>query len=379
MACRLLIRKRYPYLFFISLIFIGILMKPKEETVIRWKNVSFKTIPQKISAPKKPIGPSNIKTLIVRNANMFGGFDLNNSVFRFLNESFLSHGYRLQVNKSANPDITLLSVFGRPTEDLLSNQTFVILFSGENFDLHAEYKQTFLQNSWRNHAVMSHEPSNGRERVVRVPLWFFYYDFFNENSKDLDFVRNHTSSFKFEERPESLTFISRHAIISGPLRGDIRRNSIRVLEKAGVHVTRPGSYMKNSKSIEALKVSKSEYMKKFFFNLCPENSQSPGYITEKIFQAAFSKCIPIYWGEEFYDIDIFNKKRLILIEDEPGSMEEMADQVKKLLSNKTALMEFWTQPIFSPDAAEKILKYKNAINSIARLALEWLESENRLT
>ena len=37
-------------------------------------------------------------------------------------------------------------------------------------------------------------------------------------------------------------------------------------------------------------------MKQFKFNICPENSRANGYITEKIFEAIISGCIPIYYG-----------------------------------------------------------------------------------
>ena len=43
--------------------------------------------------------------------------------------------------------------------------------------------------------------------------------------------------------------------------------------------------------------SKIEWLKQYKFNMCFENSSSPGYLTEKLFDAFEAGCIPIYWGD----------------------------------------------------------------------------------
>ena len=44
---------------------------------------------------------------------------------------------------------------------------------------------------------------------------------------------------------------------------------------------------------------KIEVMKNYKFCICYENSRSsPGYISEKIFDALFAGCVPIYWGDD---------------------------------------------------------------------------------
>ena len=50
------------------------------------------------------------------------------------------------------------------------------------------------------------------------------------------------------------------------------------------------------------------YLRKFRFNICPENASSKGYITEKILDAFVGGCIPIYWGggkKEWIEPEIF--------------------------------------------------------------------------
>ena len=44
--------------------------------------------------------------------------------------------------------------------------------------------------------------------------------------------------------------------------------------------------------------SKYQQLQKYTFNFCYENCHYPGYVTEKIFDAFVTKCIPIYWPSE---------------------------------------------------------------------------------
>jgi hypothetical protein len=38
-------------------------------------------------------------------------------------------------------------------------------------------------------------------------------------------------------------------------------------------------------------------LEKYKFSICYENARdTPGYITEKIFDCFFAGCVPIYWG-----------------------------------------------------------------------------------
>ncbi|WP_233715411.1 glycosyltransferase family 10 domain-containing protein [Helicobacter trogontum] len=42
---------------------------------------------------------------------------------------------------------------------------------------------------------------------------------------------------------------------------------------------------------------KIEWLKSYKFNICFENDSSPGYLTEKLFDAFMGGCVPIYWGD----------------------------------------------------------------------------------
>lgn len=101
---------------------------------------------------------------------------------------------------------------------------------------------------------------------------------------------------------------------------------------------------------------KIAYLRQFRFNLCPENSNNRGYVTEKIFEAIKAGCVPIYWGNEGYpEPGILNPKAIVYLDkDKP---KEGLALLKKLYEDPKAYAAFAAQPRFLPGAAEKIYGY----------------------
>lgn len=101
---------------------------------------------------------------------------------------------------------------------------------------------------------------------------------------------------------------------------------------------------------------KIAYLRQFRFNLCPENSNNRGYVTEKIFEAIKAGCVPIYWGNEGYpEPDILNPKAIVYLD--KNNSEEGLALLRKLYNDPTAYAEFAAQPRFLPGAADKIYAY----------------------
>jgi alpha(1,3/1,4) fucosyltransferase len=56
-------------------------------------------------------------------------------------------------------------------------------------------------------------------------------------------------------------------------------------------------FAKNYPSYKGKIIDKKSILEKYKFSICYENvKNTPGYITEKIFDCFFAGCIPIYWG-----------------------------------------------------------------------------------
>lgn len=101
---------------------------------------------------------------------------------------------------------------------------------------------------------------------------------------------------------------------------------------------------------------KIAYLRQFRFNLCPENSNDRGYVTEKIFEAIAADCIPIYWGNEGYpEPDILNPKAIVYL-DKDNPTEGLA-LLQRLCDDPKALADFATQPRFMQNADDVIYSY----------------------
>ena len=133
------------------------------------------------------------------------------------------------------------------------------------------------------------------------------------------------------------------------------------------HITCPSSLLNNCSNDEINKIGNIEYLKKFLFNICSENTLTKvnGYITEKLINCCNGGAIPIYCGW-FDDIDekIFNKKRILFYD--PNNSKSINDvylKIKYLLENEKKLEEFYKQNIYN-DCAYDIIQNmnKNLIN-----------------
>ncbi|GAA9398639.1 hypothetical protein TH0818_14090 [Helicobacter pylori] len=83
--------------------------------------------------------------------------------------------------------------------------------------------------------------------------------------------------------------------------------------------------------------NKNEFLSQYKFNLCFENSQGYGYVTEKILDAYFSHTIPIYWGSPSVAKD-FNPKSFVNVHDFKN-FDEAIDYVRYLHTHQNAYLD----------------------------------------
>ncbi|WRF70284.1 fucosyltransferase [Helicobacter pylori] len=93
--------------------------------------------------------------------------------------------------------------------------------------------------------------------------------------------------------------------------------------------------------------NKNEFLSQYKFNLCFENTQGYGYVTEKIIDAYFSHTIPIYWGSPSVAKD-FNPKSFVNVCDFKD-FDEAIDYVRYLHTHPNAYLD---------------MLYENPLNSV---------------
>jgi hypothetical protein len=87
---------------------------------------------------------------------------------------------------------------------------------------------------------------------------------------------------------------------------------------------------------------KKVILRDYAFNLCPENSLYPGYVTEKIPEAFQSGCLPVTWVDPNVKCD-FNPKAFI-------NLHDFADDygaVTHILQSENELLKYTSEPLLT--------------------------------
>jgi hypothetical protein len=116
----------------------------------------------------------------------------------------------------------------------------------------------------------------------------------------------------------------------------------------------PSNLLNNCSNEELNRIGNTEYIKKYLFNICSENTLTSinGYITEKLINCCLGGAIPIYCGW-FDDIDdkIFNKNRILFYDlNNEKSINNVYDKVKELIEDTDKLNNFYRMHVFMENA-----------------------------
>jgi alpha(1,3/1,4) fucosyltransferase len=247
---------------------------------------------------------------------------------------------------SNKTDILIYSCFGDKHLSVDRKNIKKIFFTGENkrpnFD-ECDYSLSF------------DFPDYGGKNI-RLPLWYFHIDWFGKGGygnpkyiipiKDLDdniFTRKEKSKFC-------------SAMYSNPV-----ENRVKFYKKLSEYKKVDG-YGKPFNNWNYGEDNKYQIISNYKFNICFENTDYPGYHTEKLFQAKVAGCIPIYWGAETIKND-FNEKCFINLKDFNGDMDLLSEYIKEIDSDDNLYKSIFNEPLFNepPSIVSVMEKLKNIL------------------
>ncbi|GAA7495078.1 glycosyltransferase family 10 [Helicobacter pylori] len=272
-------------------------------------------------------------------ANWFNGpKEFKASVLYFI----LKQRYKIILHSNPNEPSDL--VFGNPLEQarkILSYQnTKRVFYTGENeapnFNLF-DYAIGFDELDFN-------------DRYLRMPLYYAYLHYkamlVNDTTSPYKLKALYTlkkPSHKFKENHPNLC-----AVVNGetdPLKREfasfVASNANAPIRNAfyeALNAIEPvvgGGSVKNTLGYNVK--NKNEFLSQYKFNLCFENSQGYGYVTEKILDAYFSHTIPIYWGSPSVAKD-FNPKSFVNVHDF-NNFDEAIDYIKYLHTHQNAYLD----------------------------------------
>ena len=201
------------------------------------------------------------------------------------------------------------------------------------------------------------------EKYVRFPNWM---DVFFLKTNEVKEVCNRLRFPNVENKDRFASCVASH--------GKGLRESIIDSLNSIEQVSCPGKFRHNDDSlINQYNDDKLEYLKRFQFNICPENSNALGYVTEKLFQAISVGCIPIYWGSyNRPELDVLNQDAIIFWNPE-GDNTDAIKLINDLHHSPKLMKEFLSQPRLLSTADEHIqdtfLLIENKLNELIKLSL----------
>jgi hypothetical protein len=106
-------------------------------------------------------------------------------------------------------------------------------------------------------------------------------------------------------------------------------------------------------------------MKHYKFAMCMENMATPGYFTEKLFNAYLAEAIPIYWGDPYID-ELVNPEAFIWCR--PGQpWSQCLDQVRAIDQDEARYLKMLSTPILKHNRIPDWMNYTVLALRLARL------------
>jgi alpha(1,3/1,4) fucosyltransferase len=255
-----------------------------------------------------------------------------------------------KINSNYSAKINFYSVLG-PVETLKYRRKGLnIFFSGEN--MHAERFDKYRQVCEKKPFDLSIGFDNNTfGSNVRFPLWILYMFEPESSFEDIKEKINQLSNVKIGNRLRFCSLVASHDW--NGIRGEI----IDALQSVDL-VSSAGRFRQNTDELQvSFNDDKHKFLKQFKLNICPENSNAEGYVTEKIFQSIEAGCIPVYWGANNKpEPDILNQDA-ILCWNQGENNASLLTVIKELIADENKYIDFASQQRFLPHAAEVIWGY----------------------
>jgi len=264
------------------------------------------------------------------------------------------------VKISSDPDeadLIIASIFGDSHKDVITNyRPKTILWLGENIRPNIYNPRYSLTCDFYDYSSTN----------TRLPLWFLEIDWFNDGAGLFSLESIYNTCVRPGTFSSSCVSSKEFCITIFNNTEGMRMSALSTLMTLRP-VSRYGKPFGNWFPTTASYGEKLKRMSNYAFNLCPENSFSPGYYTEKALHSKMAHCVPIYMADPYFKND-FRPQALLNLYDYHSS-SKLAEDVEYYFSNKSALAELLNQPLFSSMPSVKSFLYslyRTSINILSR-------------
>lgn len=255
------------------------------------------------------------------------------------------------VKQLEHANVLFESVFAPSLVDYRPDWRYKIHFSGESLKRTELY---FPNKSYYEHydiVLCSH--GLVRPNVIELPFFAFY----SHNGNRLARLRTDMRYYKHHEYLAE-KFCS-YVVSWG---GNPTRDRILDVVSSYKHVDSAGKHRNNmaptteheaepglGEDVAYTSQEMIDFLGRYKFNICFENTIEGTYITEKIVNAFLARTIPIYYGSNHVK-KVFNTKAFLMLEDESEEgFQKLLSQIKELDEDDTKYIEMLNEPVFNPD------------------------------
>lgn len=242
--------------------------------------------------------------------------------------------------------LAFISVFGPHFVFHLHKDKKKVFFTGENVNRYRHFKDLglpFVDLS------MSFEHLNNHN-YLRFPLWIMYLFAPEDDEQTIREKVKKINTFH-PKKTDFASLIARNESPQG-LRKEIMDalNTIAPVKAAG------RLYHNDDRLWQVYDNKKIEYLKQFRFSICPENSNAPGYVTEKLFEAFLAGTIPIYWGDNNQpELQSVNQNAVIFWTPK-GDNSKALSLIRQLQENPKLYDEFVHQARLNDACADYVIE-----------------------
>ena len=321
-----------------------------------------------LTAP--PIAPtSNNNSIIIAFSDMWLGFNYNNNfIIDSLRHETKSLGLDItgiNYTTDSNPKLLIFGPYSH-TWKTVPNTIPKIYFSAENWPKPDDPQIALYITSARKED----------NTHIRIPTWMMYIDWYSNTTTLPEKCEDNPIRLPihFAITPHPIIFKKRTEfcgfVVSNPV-CSLRNESFKAINDYK-KVNSGGALYNNIGGQLSLKyagggcgdISKYQFFSKQQFTISFENSQAPGYITEKVLHAKMAGCVPLYWGDIDTNTDFVNGSIVNL--SMFNNPEQILEVIKKLELNPELCAKIASTPILNEE------KKQVALNIISKMSQKLL-------
>jgi len=247
---------------------------------------------------------------------------------------------RFKLEFSDEPEVLIYSVFGTEHQNY---SCFKIFYTGENIrpDFNeCDFAFTFDHLDQENH--------------YRLP-WYVL----NLKSPDLLVKKALDIDAIIRSKTKFCNFIYSNETAHKRIQFFKRLSKYKPIDSAGIVLNNIGGPLKGYED------AKVQFIKDYKFTIAFENSEYPGYTTEKLIQPMLVHSIPIYWGNPVVHLD-FNPKSFLNYYDFPDE-EALIERIIELDQDDDLYRQYLLEPYYHNNQVNPLIEAEAILDQFEKI------------